>query len=186
MFGIDCQYLSWGGCAVGKVMVIVGTALPGVPACWVVPLMLAERKECMWATKASLLCGRKVHLQKVFSCKASPAFLLDYFLLWEILKFHFQFDIHLALCSLPFHIFVIWKGNHCLDTIRKPIIKCSLCLREREREVAQSCLTLRDAMDCSPPGSSVHGIFQARVLEWGAIAFSDVLMESYNMIKNHF
>jgi len=41
-------------------------------------------------------------------------------------------------------------------------------------EVAQSCLTLRDPMDCSPPGSSVHGIFQARVLEWGAIAFSDL------------
>ena len=41
-----------------------------------------------------------------------------------------------------------------------------------ESEVAQSCLTLRDLMDCSPPGSSVHGIFQARVLEWGAIAFS--------------
>ena len=40
------------------------------------------------------------------------------------------------------------------------------------REVAQSCLTLRDPMDCSPPGSSVHGIFQARVLEWGAIVFS--------------
>ena len=39
-----------------------------------------------------------------------------------------------------------------------------------ESEVAQSCLTLRDPMDCSPPGSSVHGIFQARVLEWGAIA----------------
>ena len=35
------------------------------------------------------------------------------------------------------------------------------------------CTTLRDPMDCSPPGSSVHGIFQARVLEWGAIAFSD-------------
>ena len=153
-------------------MVIVGTALPGAPACWVVPPMLAERKECMWATKASLLCGRKEHLQKVFSCKASPAFLLDYFLLWEILKFHCQFDIHLALCSLPFHIFVIWKGNQCLDTIRKPIIKCCLCLREKEREVAQSCLTLRDAMDCSPPGSSVHGIFQARVLEWVAISFS--------------
>jgi hypothetical protein len=42
-----------------------------------------------------------------------------------------------------------------------------------EREVAQSCLTLLDPMDCSLPGSSVHGIFQARVLEWGAIAFSD-------------
>ena len=40
-----------------------------------------------------------------------------------------------------------------------------------ESEVAQSCLTLSDPMDCSPPGSSVHGIFQARVLEWGAIAF---------------
>ena len=40
--------------------------------------------------------------------------------------------------------------------------------------VAQSCLTLSDPMDCGPPGSSVHGIFQARVLEWGAIAFSNV------------
>ena len=39
-------------------------------------------------------------------------------------------------------------------------------------QVAQSCLTLSDPMDCSLPGSSVHGIFQARVLEWGAIAFS--------------
>ena len=42
-----------------------------------------------------------------------------------------------------------------------------------ESEVAQSCLTLSDPMDCSPTGSSIHGIFQARVLEWGAIAFSD-------------
>ena len=41
-----------------------------------------------------------------------------------------------------------------------------------ESEVAQSCPTLRDPRDCSPPGSSVHGIFQARELEWGAIAFS--------------
>ena len=41
-----------------------------------------------------------------------------------------------------------------------------------ESEVAQSCPTPSDPMDCSPPGSSVHGIFQARVLEWGAIAFS--------------
>ena len=41
-----------------------------------------------------------------------------------------------------------------------------------ESEVAQSCRTLCDPMDCSLPGSSVHGIFQARVLEWGAIAFS--------------
>ena len=41
-----------------------------------------------------------------------------------------------------------------------------------QREVAQSCPTLSDPMDCSLPVSSIHGIFQARVLEWGAIAFS--------------
>ena len=41
-----------------------------------------------------------------------------------------------------------------------------------ESEVAQSCPTLSDPMDCSLPGSSIHVIFQARVLEWGAIAFS--------------
>ena len=46
------------------------------------------------------------------------------------------------------------------------------CMKvKREREVAQSCLTLSDPMDCSLPGSSIHGIFQAGVLEWGAIAF---------------
>ena len=39
-------------------------------------------------------------------------------------------------------------------------------------DVAQSCPTLCDPMDCSPPGSSVHGMFHARVLEWGAISFS--------------
>jgi len=42
-----------------------------------------------------------------------------------------------------------------------------------ESEVAQSCSTPRDPMDCSLPGSSIHRIFQARVLEWGATAFSD-------------
>ena len=46
------------------------------------------------------------------------------------------------------------------------------CMKvESESEVTQSCLTLSDPMDCSLPGFSVHGIFQARVLEWGAIAF---------------
>ena len=47
------------------------------------------------------------------------------------------------------------------------------CIRVKsESEVAQLCPTLDDPMDCSLPGSSVHGIFQARILEWGAIAFS--------------
>ena len=44
--------------------------------------------------------------------------------------------------------------------------------KKKEREVAQSCLTLCDPMDCSLPGSSVHGIFQASVLEWVAISSS--------------
>ena len=48
------------------------------------------------------------------------------------------------------------------------------CMKlKSESEVAQSCLTPSDPMDCSLPGSSVHGIFQARVLEWGAITFSE-------------
>ena len=47
------------------------------------------------------------------------------------------------------------------------------CMKVKsESEVAQSCPTLSNPMDCSLPGSSVHGVFQARVLEWGAIAFS--------------
>ena len=57
----------------------------------------------------------------------------------------------------------IGVGNHFL-------LQCMKV--KSESEVAQSCLTLSDPMDCSPPGSSVHRIFQARVLEWVAIAFS--------------
>ena len=50
------------------------------------------------------------------------------------------------------------------------------CMEVKSRsEVAQLCLTLSDLMDCSLPGSSAHGIFQARVLEWGAIAFKYAL-----------
>ena len=45
-----------------------------------------------------------------------------------------------------------------------------------ESEVAQLCPTLSDPMDCSLPGFSIHGIFQARVLEWGAVAFSKDLL----------
>ena len=47
------------------------------------------------------------------------------------------------------------------------------CMKvESESKITQSCLTLSDPMDCSLPGSSIHGIFRATVLEWGAIAFS--------------
>ena len=51
------------------------------------------------------------------------------------------------------------------------------CMKVKsESEVAQSCSTLSDPMDCSLPGPSTHGIFQARVLEWGAIAFSHLML----------
>ena len=50
---------------------------------------------------------------------------------------------------------------------------------KRENEVVQSCLTLYDPMDCSLQGSFVHGIFQSRVLEWGAIAFSASLVAQW-------
>ena len=52
-----------------------------------------------------------------------------------------------------------------------------------ESEVVQSCPTLLDPMDCSPPGSSVRGIFQARVPEWGTIAFSII---SYRKVQSHY
>ena len=52
-----------------------------------------------------------------------------------------------------------------------------------ENKVAQSCLTLHDPMDCSLPGSSIRGIFQARVLEWGAIAFSKYVRQMLTNMK---
>ena len=66
---------------------------------------------------------------------------------------------HQALPSLGFSRQEYWSGLPFPSPMR-------------ESEVAQSCLTPSDPMDCSLPGSSTHGIFQARVLEWGAIAFS--------------
>ena len=54
----------------------------------------------------------------------------------------------------------------------KEELKSLLLKVKEESEVAQLCLTLCDSVDCSPPGSSVHGIFQARVLEWVAVAFN--------------
>ena len=59
------------------------------------------------------------------------------------------------------------------------------CMKVKsESEVAQSCPTLCDPMDCSLPGSSVHGIFQARILEWGAITFSAGSQSSDSQVAN--
>ena len=69
------------------------------------------------------------------------------------------------------------RGSHPWDSLGKNTgVGCHFLLQcmkvKSESEVSQSCPTLSDPMDCSSPGSSAHGIFQARVLEWGAIAFS--------------
>ena len=63
------------------------------------------------------------------------------------------------------------------------------CMKGKsESEVSQSCPTLRDRMDCSLPGSSVHGIFQARVLEWAAIGSVQIILPhkygNYNLLVN--
>ena len=59
------------------------------------------------------------------------------------------------------------------------------CMKVKsESEVTQTCPTLSSPTDCSLPGSSVHGIFQARILEWGAIAFSESMTSMYQLPEN--
>ena len=77
-----------------------------------------------------------------------------------------QTAAHQAPPSLGFSRQEYWSGLHFL-------LQCVKV--KSESEVAQLCLTLCNLMDCSLRGSSVHGIFQARVLEWGAIAFPNTL-----------
>ena len=74
-----------------------------------------------------------------------------------------QTAVHQAPSSLGFSRQEHWSGCHFL-------LQCMKV--KSESEVAQLCPTRSDLRDCSLPDSSVHGIFQARVLEWGAIAFS--------------
>ena len=69
------------------------------------------------------------------------------------------------------------RGSPIPGILKNTGVGCHFFLKcmklKSESEVAESCPTLSDPMDCGPPGSSVHGIFQARVLEWGATAFSN-------------
>ena len=76
---------------------------------------------------------------------------------------------HQAPPSLGFYRQEHWSG-----------LPFSSPMHESESEVTQSCLTLSDPMDCSLPGSCVHGSFQARVLEWVASAFSESNLEATN------
>ena len=57
-------------------------------------------------------------------------------------------------------------------------------MKVKKSQVAQSCPTLSDPMDCNPPGSSVHGIFQARVLEW-AVDYSDLIKDENKIIDSN-
>ena len=89
-----------------------------------------------------------------------------------LLLSHFS---HVRLCVTP--IDGSPPGSHPWDSPGKNTgVGCHFLLQcmkvKRESEVAQFCQTLSDPMDCSLPGSSIHGVFQARVLDWGAIAFS--------------
>ena len=74
----------------------------------------------------------------------------------------------------PYNCEIIWYSS-VKNTIGSLIeIALNLYIDLGESEVTQSCLTLSDPMDCRPPGSSVPGIFQARVLEWGETGLSSV------------
>ena len=101
--------------------------------------------------------------------------LLKMYELWVLLLLLSRFS-HVRLCATPetaahqappslgFSSQEHWSG----------LLFLLQCMKvRRESDVAQSCPTLSDPMDCSPQGSSIHGIFQARVLKSGAIAFSD-------------
>ena len=81
----------------------------------------------------------------------------------------------------------LWTWIHmCAISVAKPLVigltSGNLAAAAAATKSLQSCLTLCDPMDCSLPGSSVHGIFQARVLEWGAIAFSNLAELPINTI----
>ena len=92
---------------------------------------------------------------------------------------------HVRLCATP--QMAAHQAPPSLDSPGKNTgVGCHFLLQcmkvQSESEVAQSCPTLSDPMDCSLPGSSIHGIFQARVLKWVAIAFSTT--DHYSTLKS--
>ena len=82
--------------------------------------------------------------------------------------------------SYKFIKVIVWE-NGCGEDQKRDKLGHKWCFSESE--VAQLCPTLHDPMDCSPPGSSVHGIFQARVLEWGAIAWCFKLINNTLLLQ---
>ena len=138
------------------------SSLP-VPALWVVPVRNEKsgNKEYKKRLSASSVC-------RLASRMVSYVFLYPS---WVLLS-HFS---HVRLCVTPET--AAHQAPPPWDSPGKNTgVGCHFLLQcmevKSESEVTQSSQTLSDPMDCSPPGSSVHGIFQARVLEWGAITFS--------------
>ena len=119
-------------------------------------LWVSSREHCCIPVGASVLIqSNLVHLVNSFGHK-SKVILSDQLYLYKV-------SILSSTCQ-----FLILYKLRMKKQIRMPFIG-SLCLRAK---LLQSCLTLCDATDCSPPGSSVHVILQARVLEWVAMPFS--------------
>ena len=92
-------------------------------------------------------------------------------------RYSVQFSCSVVSDSVRPHRWQPTRLPHSWDSLNKNtgvgfhfLLQCMKV--KSQSEVTQSCLTLRDLVDCSLPGSSIHGIFQARILEWGAIAFS--------------
>ena len=113
-----------------------------------------------------------------FSCLFHPQFLIKTLLLLLLSRFSRAW-----LCATPLLRWQPTKLPCPWDSPGKNTgVGCHFLLQcmkvKSEREVAQSCPTLSDPMDCSPPGSSIQGIVQTRVLEWGADAFSLIKMSS--------
>ena len=99
--------------------------------------------------------------------------------MWMLLLLLLSRFSRVRLCAT--HRWQTTRLRHSWDSPGKNTgVDCHFLLQcmkvKSEREVAQSCPTLCDPMDCSPPGFFVHGIFQARILEWGAIAFSGLYL----------
>ena len=97
---------------------------------------------------------------------------LSYFILWTIFNCKLVLQNFLVVSSFPLHR-VQWLCAWALILCFHLVVTEKMNWSEvKWSEVAQSCSTLCDPVDCSLPGSSVHGIFQARVLAWVAISFS--------------
>ena len=93
-------------------------------------------------------------------------------MVWKISPMLFMFQFKIRTMEQHFLCMKMCWKKKVNAVLRTGIISCLMFSRTRESEVAQSCLTLCDPMDWGPPGSSLHGILQTRILECVAISFS--------------